>query len=76
MHRGTDKDGEYTECNNMTLINLVIKILGPTHERTLTSLLLLLQVRSTALEEGQGKARERASAQVVLPRSSPPPPCV
>ncbi|KAJ7305305.1 hypothetical protein JRQ81_011224 [Phrynocephalus forsythii] len=44
VHRGVDKDGEYTECNNMTLINFAIKLLGPTHERTLTLLLLLIQV--------------------------------
>lgn len=42
---GTDEDGEYTECNNMTLINFVIKLIGPTHERNLTLLLLLIQVR-------------------------------
>ncbi|NWR67369.1 GPT acetylglucosaminephosphotransferase, partial [Bucorvus abyssinicus] len=40
----TDEDGEYTECNNMTLINFVIKLIGPTHERNLTLLLLLIQV--------------------------------
>lgn len=42
-----DEDGEYTECNNMTLINFVIKLIGPTHERNLTLLLLLIQVRHT-----------------------------
>ncbi|NXQ21036.1 GPT acetylglucosaminephosphotransferase, partial [Peucedramus taeniatus] len=44
VRSGTDEDGEYTECNNMTLINFVIKLIGPTHERNLTLLLLLIQV--------------------------------
>uniref|UniRef100_A0A8D0E9W4 UDP-N-acetylglucosamine--dolichyl-phosphate N-acetylglucosaminephosphotransferase n=1 Tax=Salvator merianae TaxID=96440 RepID=A0A8D0E9W4_SALMN len=44
VQRGVDKDGEYTECNNMTLINFAIKLIGPTPERTLTMLLLLLQI--------------------------------
>nr|XP_033774447.1 UDP-N-acetylglucosamine--dolichyl-phosphate N-acetylglucosaminephosphotransferase [Geotrypetes seraphini] len=39
-----DEDGKYMECNNLTLINLVLKLIGPTHERTLTLLLLLIQV--------------------------------
>ena len=47
VRSGTDEDGEYTECNNMTLINFVIKLIGPTHERNLTLLLLLIQVRQT-----------------------------
>ncbi|NXF09258.1 GPT acetylglucosaminephosphotransferase, partial [Smithornis capensis] len=44
VRSGMDEDGEYTECNNMTLINFVIKLIGPTHERNLTLLLLLIQV--------------------------------
>ncbi|XP_068922724.1 UDP-N-acetylglucosamine--dolichyl-phosphate N-acetylglucosaminephosphotransferase isoform X1 [Petaurus breviceps papuanus] len=44
VRRGENEAGAYIECNNMTLINLLIKILGPTHERNLTLLLLLLQV--------------------------------
>ncbi|XP_013798949.1 UDP-N-acetylglucosamine--dolichyl-phosphate N-acetylglucosaminephosphotransferase [Apteryx mantelli] len=44
VRSGMDEDGEYTECNNMTLINFVIKLTGPTHERILTLLLLLIQV--------------------------------
>ncbi|NXP70301.1 GPT acetylglucosaminephosphotransferase, partial [Ramphastos sulfuratus] len=44
VRSGTDEDGEYTECNNMTLINFTIKLIGPTHERNLTLLLLLIQV--------------------------------
>ncbi|XP_021062337.1 UDP-N-acetylglucosamine--dolichyl-phosphate N-acetylglucosaminephosphotransferase isoform X1 [Mus pahari] len=48
VHRGESEDGAFTECNNMTLINLLLKVLGPTHERNLTLLLLLLQVLSSA----------------------------
>ncbi|CAN8199013.1 unnamed protein product [Coccothraustes coccothraustes] len=49
VRSGTDEDGEYTECNNMTLINFVIKLIGPTHERTLTLLLLLIQVLGSTI---------------------------
>ncbi|XP_002730450.2 UDP-N-acetylglucosamine--dolichyl-phosphate N-acetylglucosaminephosphotransferase-like [Saccoglossus kowalevskii] len=43
------EDGEYMECNNLTLINLIIKILGPTHEQTLTVYLLIIQVLGSCL---------------------------
>lgn len=39
-----EKDDQYVEFNNMTIINLAIKLYGPTHERKLSSLLLLVQV--------------------------------
>lgn len=42
---GVGEDGQYTECNNFTLINLVLKFTGPLHERTLVTVLLLLQVK-------------------------------
>ncbi|KAM6159291.1 UDP-N-acetylglucosamine--dolichyl-phosphate N-acetylglucosaminephosphotransferase isoform 1-T1 [Rhynchocyon petersi] len=45
VHQSESKDGTFTECNNMTLINLLLKVFGPIHERNLTLLLLLLQVR-------------------------------
>lgn len=45
VRQSESEDGAFTECNNMTLINLLLKVLGPMHERTLTLLLLLLQVR-------------------------------
>uniref|UniRef100_A0A8C6MS52 UDP-N-acetylglucosamine--dolichyl-phosphate N-acetylglucosaminephosphotransferase n=1 Tax=Mus spicilegus TaxID=10103 RepID=A0A8C6MS52_MUSSI len=48
VHQGESEDGAFTECNNMTLINLLLKVFGPTHERNLTLLLLLLQVLSSA----------------------------
>ncbi|XP_038936981.1 UDP-N-acetylglucosamine--dolichyl-phosphate N-acetylglucosaminephosphotransferase isoform X1 [Rattus norvegicus] len=44
VHRGESEDGAFTECNNMTLINLLLKVFGPTHERNLTLFLLLLQL--------------------------------
>ncbi len=34
---------EWTECNNLTLINLALKFCGPMHERNLTILLLIIQ---------------------------------
>ncbi|CAO2635333.1 UDP-N-acetylglucosamine--dolichyl-phosphate N-acetylglucosaminephosphotransferase [Lemmus lemmus] len=49
IHRGEDEDGAFTECNNMTLINLLLKVFGPIHERNLTLLLLLLQILSSAV---------------------------
>lgn len=45
VRRGQEGDDEFIECNNMTLINLVLKIFGPTHERNLTAIMLLIQVR-------------------------------
>uniref|UniRef100_A0A672V2E0 UDP-N-acetylglucosamine--dolichyl-phosphate N-acetylglucosaminephosphotransferase n=1 Tax=Strigops habroptila TaxID=2489341 RepID=A0A672V2E0_STRHB len=49
VRSGTDEDGEYTECNNMTLINFVIKLIGPIHEQNLTLLLLLIQVLGSTI---------------------------
>ncbi|XP_072282031.1 UDP-N-acetylglucosamine--dolichyl-phosphate N-acetylglucosaminephosphotransferase [Pyxicephalus adspersus] len=37
-------DEEYMEINNMTLINFVLKLIGPTNERILTIVLLIIQV--------------------------------
>ena len=44
MRRSQEGDDDFIECNNMTLINLVLKFLGPTHERTLTVIMLIIQV--------------------------------
>lgn len=44
VRRGHQGDGDFIECNNMTLINLVLKVLGPVHERTLTVIMLVIQV--------------------------------
>lgn len=50
----------------MTLINLVIKLIGPTPEKTLTVLLLLIQVSgqkvgSVACSEAPSKGRGEGS---------------
>lgn len=50
VRRGQEGDDEFIECNNMTLINLVLKILGPTHERTLTAVMLFIQVHFESLK--------------------------
>ncbi len=47
VRRGQEGDDEFIECNNMTIINLVLKLLGPTHERTLTIIMLLIQVKQS-----------------------------
>jgi len=46
VREGIGEDGEYTECSNMTIINLAVRIIGPTHEQQLTIYLLSLQVIS------------------------------
>lgn len=38
------EDGAFSECTNMTLINLCLKLFGPMHEQKLTSCLLVIQV--------------------------------
>ncbi|XP_024607603.1 UDP-N-acetylglucosamine--dolichyl-phosphate N-acetylglucosaminephosphotransferase isoform X2 [Neophocaena asiaeorientalis asiaeorientalis] len=49
VRQSENEDGAFTECNNMTLINLLLKIFGPMHERNLTLFLLLLQVVGSAV---------------------------
>lgn len=44
VRHGQGEDGEWTECTNMTLINLALRLLGPTHEGRLTAALLVFQV--------------------------------
>lgn len=44
VRRGQERDDDFIECNNMTLINLVLKILGSIHERNLTVIMLIIQV--------------------------------
>merc|ERR1719461_790874 len=40
-----DKEGDkYIICNNLTLINFILKIFGPLHERTLTIVILSFQI--------------------------------
>lgn len=45
VQRSQEGDDDFIECNNMTIINLVLKVLGPTHERNLTVIMLFIQVR-------------------------------
>lgn len=44
VQHGVGEDKKYTEVNNLTLINFVIKLLGPLHEQTLTLIILFIQV--------------------------------
>ena len=44
VYRNLGDTGEYMECNNFTVINLVLKLFGPMHERTTVSVILLFQV--------------------------------
>ena len=45
LARVTEESDGTTKASNLTLINLVLKLLGPTHEQSLTIILLALQVR-------------------------------
>lgn len=54
VHWEEKKDGNndketYIECNNLTLINFVLIWNGPTHEATLTKILLIIQVLCSLL---------------------------
>lgn len=49
VETGVGEDKKSTRVNNFTLINFVIKLLGPVHERTLTTIMLLIQVGGTAI---------------------------
>ncbi|CAK8687027.1 unnamed protein product [Clavelina lepadiformis] len=44
VEQNLGEDEEYIECNNLTLINFLLKIFGPMHERNLTLLLLSIQI--------------------------------
>jgi len=44
VRRNIGEHKEYMECNNFTLVNLVLKLFGPMHEQTTTIILLLIQV--------------------------------
>jgi UDP-N-acetylglucosamine--dolichyl-phosphate N-acetylglucosaminephosphotransferase len=47
VQRRVGEYGEYIECNNFTLVNLILKLFGPMHEQTTTIILLLLQVSNS-----------------------------
>jgi len=44
VHRDVGEDNQYMRVSNMTLINLVLMKIGPTHEARLTNILIALQV--------------------------------
>ncbi|GFO32987.1 UDP-n-acetylglucosamine--dolichyl-phosphate n-acetylglucosaminephosphotransferase-like [Plakobranchus ocellatus] len=44
IRRNVGDGGMYTEVNNLTLINLALRIFGPLHEKKLVTILLVLQV--------------------------------
>jgi UDP-N-acetylglucosamine--dolichyl-phosphate N-acetylglucosaminephosphotransferase len=49
-YREFEEKGEaHIECNNLTLINFCLKTFGPMHERTLTLLLMCIQVLGSLL---------------------------
>ncbi|KAL4219725.1 UDP-N-acetylglucosamine--dolichyl-phosphate N-acetylglucosaminephosphotransferase [Mactra antiquata] len=52
VKENTGESGLYIECNNFTLINLLLKFLGPLHERTLVIVLLSLQVFCSCIAFG------------------------
>lgn len=43
LQEGWGEDGELCRMNNLTLVNLVLVLLGPQHEGSLTTKLLVLQ---------------------------------
>ena len=47
VQRAEEGEDDFIECNNMTLINLVLKVLGPIHERNLTVIMLTIQVNQS-----------------------------
>lgn len=49
VKRGVGEDGLYMECNNMTLINLLLLKIGPTHEALLTTILMIFQILTSIL---------------------------
>ena len=49
VETGVGEDKKFARVNNFTLINFVIKLLGPVHERTLTTIMLLIQVSLKAI---------------------------
>ena len=49
LDKYTEDNEEYLECNNLTLINFVLKVFGPLHEKSLTIVILLFQVMCSCL---------------------------
>lgn len=44
VEEGVGEDKKSTRVNNLTLINFVIKVMGPLHERTLTIIIMGIQI--------------------------------
>ncbi|XP_063959592.1 UDP-N-acetylglucosamine--dolichyl-phosphate N-acetylglucosaminephosphotransferase-like [Lytechinus pictus] len=44
IKEGVGEDKDETECSNFTILNLVLKIMGPMHERNLVLVMLFIQV--------------------------------
>ena len=44
VERGVGEKGNEIRVNNLTIINFVLKLIGPTHERTLTVYMMAIQV--------------------------------
>lgn len=49
LEEGVGEDGKLCRVNNLTLINLVLVLIGPQHEGSLTTKLLVLQGLSSGL---------------------------
>ncbi|XP_071510262.1 UDP-N-acetylglucosamine--dolichyl-phosphate N-acetylglucosaminephosphotransferase-like [Diadema antillarum] len=49
VREGIGEDKDETECSNFTIINLVLKVVGPTHERTLVIIILVIQALCSCL---------------------------
>ena len=43
--KSKDSNSEQIECNNLTLLNLVLYFIGPLHEKHLVIVILSIQVR-------------------------------
>lgn len=44
VETGVGEDKKSTRVNNLTLLNFLLRLLGPLHERTLTTIILGIQV--------------------------------
>lgn len=44
VKRNLGENKDHIECNNFTLVNLVLKFFGPMHEQSTTIIILLIQV--------------------------------
>lgn len=49
VKRNVGEDEMFVEVNNLTLINFVLRLAGPTHEKTLTKYILVIQVLGSCM---------------------------